>query len=78
MGILKTILMIIFYIVTISLIILSLIQVKEERGVDALSGKARDSFYEKNKGKTKEGKMELATKILFVVFIILIIAFYFI
>ena len=55
-----------------ALIILVMKQSKEDAGASgAVVGGASNSFYEKNKGRTKEGKMKRGTIILGVSFIIL-------
>jgi len=67
--ILETILFILFMIVALGLIILTLLQGKDDDGVSgAIMGGASTSFYEKNKGRTKEGMMKRWTIILFIAF----------
>jgi len=70
----KTLLIIIYAIVAVVLTILTLAQTKEDSGVSGtIVGGSSDSFYDKNKGRTKEGKMKRLTIILGVAFIILAI-----
>lgn len=72
MEIVKNILIGIYVVVCVALIILVMKQSKEDAGASgAVVGGASNSFYEKNKGRTKEGKMKRATIILGVSFIIL-------
>lgn len=72
MEITKNILMVIYVVVCLALIVLAMKQSKEDEGASgAIVGGSSNSFYEKNKGRTKEGKMKRATIILGVVFIIL-------
>lgn len=72
MQILETTLIIIYGIICFTLIILALIQSKEDEGASgAIMGGASTSFYEKNKGRTKEGKLKKWTIILGIIFIIL-------
>ncbi len=74
MEIAKGILMVIYFIVAIALIILTLIQTKEDAGLSStITGSSTNNFYEKNKGRTKEGKQKKWTIILTVVFAILTI-----
>lgn len=76
MEIVKNILMGIYLIVCLVLIVLVMKQSKEDEGASgAVMGGASNSFYEKNKGRTKEGKMKRGTIILGVVFIILTIVY---
>jgi len=72
MQIVETILIIIYVIVSIALIALALIQAKEDQGAsEAIMGGSTSSFYEKNKGRTREGKLKKWTIILGSVFAIL-------
>jgi len=73
-DVMKTLLIIIYAIVAVILTILTLTQSKEDSGVSGtIVGGSSDSFYDKNKGRTKEGKMKRLTIILGVAFIILAI-----
>jgi preprotein translocase subunit SecG len=75
MEILKIILIIIYFIVALALIILTLIQTKDDAGLSStITGSSTNNFYEKNKGRTKEGKQKRWTIILGVVFAVLTIA----
>ena len=71
---LKTLLIIIYSIVAIVLTILTLIQSKDDEGASGTITGASSSFYEKNKGRTKEGQLKKITIILGVLFIVLAIA----
>lgn len=74
MEIAKIILIIIYFIVAIPLIILTLIQSKEDAGLSStITGSSTNNFYEKNKGRTKEGKQKRWTIILSIAFAILTI-----
>lgn len=74
MEIAKGILIVIYFIVAIALIILTLIQSKEDAGLSStITGSSTNNFFEKNKGRTKEGKQKRWTIILAVVFAILTI-----
>ncbi len=75
MELAKNIGMVIYIIVCLILIVLVMKQSKEDEGASAsIVGNSSNSFYEKNKGRTKEGKMKRGTIILGVTFIILTIA----
>ena len=75
MNILKTILTVIYVINCLVLIVICLMQSKDDEGASGtIVGGASSSFYEKNKGRTKEGKQKRWTIILSIVFVILTIA----
>ena len=75
MEIAKIILIAIYVVVALALIILTLIQTKEDAGLSStITGSSTNNFYEKNKGRTKEGKLKRTTIILGIVFVILTIA----
>ena len=69
MGILRTILTIIFVLVSIGLTVIVLMQEGKSAGLGAIAG--GNSFWEKNKSRSTEAKFVLATKILAVAFIVL-------
>jgi preprotein translocase subunit SecG len=74
MGIVKNIIIAIYLIVCVSLIILITKQSKEDSGASGtVMGASASNFYEKNKGKTKEGKIKRLTIILAVIFVLLTI-----
>jgi preprotein translocase subunit SecG len=74
MEIAKNILAVIYLIICLALIILVLNQAKEDNGASgAIVGGSSNNFYEKNKGRTKEGKLKRATVVLMVCFFILTI-----
>lgn len=74
MEIVKWILIVIYLIISLALIILTLIQSKDDAGLSStITGSSTNNFFEKNKGKTKEGKQKRWTVILSVVFAILTI-----
>lgn len=75
MEIAKIILTVIYFIVALAVIILALIQTKEDAGLSStITGSSTNNFYEKNKGRTKEGKLKRWTIILGITFVILAIA----
>ena len=70
----KIILVVIYFIVALALIILSLIQTKEDDGLSStITGSSTSNFFEKNKGRTKEGKQKRWTIIFAIIFAILTI-----
>ena len=75
MEIEKGILIVIYFMVALILIILTLIQSKDDAGLSStITGSSTNNFFEKNKGRTKEGKQKRWTIILSIVFAILTIA----
>ena len=75
MEIAKWILIVIYLIVSLALIILTLIQSKDDAGLSStITGSSTNNFFEKNKGRTKEGKQKRWTFILSIVFAVLTIA----
>ena len=72
MNIVKTILTVVYFIICLILIVLTLKQDKGDEGLSStITGAGSDNFYEQNKGKTREGRMQKWTIILGVVFVIL-------
>ena len=71
MEIIRTILTVIYFIVALAVIILATIQSKDDAGLSStITGSSTNNFYEKNKGRTKEGKQKRWTIILGIAFII--------
>lgn len=74
MDILKYILIAIYIVVCLAVIVLTFLQTKGESGASgAIVGSSSNNFYEKNKGRTKEGRQKRWTIILSIVFVILTI-----
>ena len=72
MEIAKTILTIVYFIIALAMIILALIQTKEDGGLSStITGSSTNNFYEKNKGRTKEGKQKRIMVISSIIFGIL-------
>lgn len=72
MEIAKNIIVGVYLVVCLILIVLVMKQSKEDSGASGtIVGGSSNNFYEKNKGRTKEGKMKRATISLMVVFFIL-------
>lgn len=74
MEIVKYILIGIYAIVCLALIIIAMMQSKDDAGASGtIVGSSSSNFYEKNKGRTREGKLKRWTIILGIVFAILTI-----
>ena len=74
MQVLKIILMIIDIVVAFALIGITLMQHKDDPGLSStITGAAANNFLDKNKGRTKEGKLKKWTIILGVIFAVLTI-----
>ncbi|HIW21515.1 MAG TPA: preprotein translocase subunit SecG [Candidatus Dorea intestinavium] len=72
MDILKIVLMIIFAIDCIALVLLVLMQEGKQQGLGSLGGMSTEStFWGQNKGRSLEGALAKATKILAILFIVL-------
>lgn len=67
---LKTILTVVFVIICLVLTIIVLMQEGKSAGLGTISG-AAETYWGKNKGRSMEGALEKATKILAVLFIVL-------
>ena len=71
MQVVKIILIVVFFIICFALTALALIQSKEDAGLSStITGSSTNNFFEKNKGRTKEGKQKRWTIILGIAFII--------
>jgi len=71
MEIVKYIVLGIYLIISVALIIVSMIQTKDGQGASAtVTGSSTNNFFEKNKGRTKEGKLKRLTIILGVLFVV--------
>ena len=72
MEIIRTILTIIYVIVCLVLIVIAFLQSKDDEGASStITGGSSSSFYDKNKGRTKEGQLKRWTIILGITFVIL-------
>ena len=69
MEIIRTILTVIYFVIALVVIILALIQTKDDSGLSqTITGSSTSNFYEKNKGRTKEGKQKRMMVISSIVF----------
>ena len=78
MEIIKVVAIIVYLAVCLGIIVLTFLQSKQSAGASGIiiGGESTEhgNFYEKNKGRTKEGKMMRWTVILVIIFAILSIA----
>lgn len=75
MQIIKIILVVVDLIICLALTILAMIQSKDDAGLSStITGSSANNFFEKNKGRTKEGKQKRWTVILGIAFVIVTIA----
>lgn len=70
MAALKTVLMVVFILISIALTVIVLMQEGKSAGLGAISG-AADTYWGKNKGRSMEGQLVKFTKILAVLFMVL-------
>ena len=74
MEVLKYLLVAIYAIVCLALIVIAMLQSNEDSGASGtIMGSSTSNFFEKNKGRTKEGKLKRWTIILGSVFAVLTI-----
>ena len=75
MQIAKIILVVVYFIICLALIILAMMQSKDDAGLSStITGSSTNNFFEKNKGRTREGKLKRWTIISGVAFVIVTIA----
>lgn len=72
----QIIITVLFFIVTLPLIVLLLIASKQDENPTVITG--TETYYGKNKKNTKDEKIDLAVKILTALFVIIIIVSYFV
>ena len=71
----ENLLYIVYFIVCIALTGIALMQSKEDEGASStIVGGTSSNFYEKNKGRTREGMLKKWTIILGVIFVVLAVA----
>lgn len=71
MEILKTILMIVFILICVALTVIILLQEGKAAGLGSLSGQSTETYWSKNKGRSKEGMLIKVTSILVLLFFVL-------
>ena len=71
MQVVKYIMIAIYIVICLGLIILVMMQNKDSKGASVtITGSSTNNFYEKNKSRTREGKIKKWTIILGVVFLV--------
>ena len=71
MAVLKTILMIAFIIICLAITVIILLQEGKSAGLGSLSGQSTDSYWNKNKGHSREGILIKATCVLVLLFFVI-------
>lgn len=75
MEALKIVFTCLYVVICLALILLAMVQTKEEGGASStIVGSSSNSFYEQNKGRTREGKLKRWTIILGVIFALFTVA----
>ena len=75
MQVVKIILIVVDLIICLAVTILEMIQSKDDAGLSStITGSSTNNFFEKNKGRTKEGMQKKWTIILGIAFVIVTIA----
>ena len=75
MSVLVNVLSVLYVLCCIFIIVLVLLQKSDKGGAsESIMGSSGNNFYEKNKGRTREGKLKRWTIILGVAFIVLAVA----
>ena len=75
MQVLKVILIIVDIILALGVVILVMLQRKDDQGASAtITGGSANNFLDKNKGRTKEGKLKRMTIIFGIAFAIITVA----
>lgn len=70
MEVLRTVITVIFILICLALVVLVLMQEGKSAGLGSISG-AAETFWDKNKGRSMEGRLVKLTKVLAVLFMIL-------
>ncbi|MEY8391747.1 preprotein translocase subunit SecG [Lachnospiraceae bacterium] len=70
MAVLKTVLMVIFILISIVLTVIVLMQEGKSAGLGAISG-AADTYWGKNKGRSMEGRLVMITRCMVVLFLVI-------
>lgn len=70
MEILKTVLIVVLILISIALTVVVLMQEGKSAGLGAISG-AADTYWGKNKGRSMEGRLVMATRIMVVLFLVI-------
>ena len=70
-AVIRTILTLIFLIDCIALVITVLMQQGKSQGLGALAGEMSETYWGRNKGRSAEGNLKKATRIMAIAFIVL-------
>ena len=70
MAVLKTILMVIFILISIGLTVIVLMQEGKSAGLGTISG-AADTYWGRNKGRSREGMLVKITRVLVILFLVI-------
>ena len=70
MAVLKTVLTVVFIIISIALTVIILLQEGKSAGLGAISG-AADTYGGKNKGRSMEGMLVKVTRVLVILFLLI-------
>ncbi len=70
MAVLKTILTVVFILISIGLTVIVLMQEGKSAGLGTISG-AADTYWGKNKGRSREGIMVKITRVLVILFLVI-------
>ena len=70
MAVLKTVLTVVFIIISIALTVIILLQEGKSAGLGAISG-AADTYWGKNKGRSMEGMLVKVNRVLVILFLLI-------
>ena len=70
MDILKTVLMVVFILISIAITVVILMQEGKQAGLGAISGSS-DTYWSKNKGRSLEGFLVKLTRVAVILFVLL-------
>lgn len=71
MDVLKTILMIVFILICVAITIIILVQEGKTSGLGSLNGQSSETYWSRNKGRSKEGMLVRVTSVLVLLFFVL-------
>ena len=71
MAVLKTVLMVIFTIICVAITVIILLQEGKSAGLGSLSGQSSETYWIKNKGRSKEGVLIKVTSVLVLLFFVI-------
>lgn len=71
MDALKTVLMIAFIIICVAITIIILLQEGKTTGLGSLNGQSSETYWSRNKGRSKEGMLVKVTSVLILLFFVI-------